>query len=156
MHRSGLVAKDIKTNNDGTLRSDPPPPLTETLQYLLRRAARSNEMSIMHIDVTWAYVYASASCDIYVMLPVEDQAEGEAQMFGMLKKAMYWTKDAAQNRLNTCMLRDNRRSWIRDRQSVVLPRLQQELGCLRSGALRRLRIRRRQGAPRQDREPREG
>lgn len=59
-------------------------------------------MNIMHIDVTRAFFCTSASRDIYVKLPAEDQAEGDEQLCGKLKKTMYGARDAAQNWQNTC------------------------------------------------------
>ena len=46
------------------------------------------------IDIRKAYFHAKARRDIYVALPQEDLAEG---MCGKLNKAMYGTRDAAQN-----------------------------------------------------------
>ena len=46
------------------------------------------------IDVRRAYFHAKARRDIFVSLPPEDAEEG---MCGKLRKAMYGTRDAAQN-----------------------------------------------------------
>ena len=51
-------------------------------------------MKIDFIDIRRAYFYAKARRDVYVKLPPEDQEEG---MCGKLNKAMYGTRDAAQN-----------------------------------------------------------
>ena len=51
-------------------------------------------MKIDFIDVKRAYLFAEARREVYVTLPEEDSEPG---MCGMLKKAMYGTRDAAQN-----------------------------------------------------------
>lgn len=99
-HRSRLVAKDIKTYSAPELFAATPP--IESLKYLMRRAAQNRELSIMHIVVTRAYFYAEASRNIYVKLPHEDRLEGEENMCGKLRKAMYGTRDAAQNWERKC------------------------------------------------------
>ena len=99
-HRSRLVAKEIKTYNAPELFAATPP--IETLKYLMRRAAQDRSLEIMHIDVTRAYFYADVSRDVYVRLPAEDQAPGEEHLCGKLVKAMYGTRDAAQNWQKKC------------------------------------------------------
>ena len=94
------MAKDIKTYNAPELFAATPP--IETLKYLLRRAAQDSSLDIMHIDVTRAYFYADVSRTVYVKLPAEDQAKGEEHMCGRLIKAMYGTRDAAQNWQKKC------------------------------------------------------
>jgi hypothetical protein len=51
-------------------------------------------MKLDFIDVRRAYFHANAQREVYVQLPEEDYEEG---MCGMLVKAMYGTRDAAQN-----------------------------------------------------------
>lgn len=51
-------------------------------------------MALEFIDVRRAYFHAEARREIYVEFPAEDQEEG---MCGLLNKAMYGTRDAAQN-----------------------------------------------------------
>ena len=51
-------------------------------------------MKIDFIDVRRAYFHAKARREVYVSLPPEDWEEGKC---GRLQKAMYGTRDAAQN-----------------------------------------------------------
>ena len=51
-------------------------------------------MNIDFINVRRAYFHAEARRKVYVKLPEEDCTEGYC---GRLKKAMYGTRDAAQN-----------------------------------------------------------
>ena len=53
-----------------------------------------DEMKMDFIDVRRAYFHADALRDVYIELPQEDAQEG---MCGKLAKAMYGTRDAAQN-----------------------------------------------------------
>ena len=56
-------------------------------------------MKLGFIDVRRAYFHAKARREIYVELPPEDSAPGKC---GRLLKAMYGTRDAAQNWENAC------------------------------------------------------
>ena len=51
-------------------------------------------MKLDFIDVRRVYFHAKARREVYVKLPAEDSEEG---MCGRLNKAMYGTRDAAQN-----------------------------------------------------------
>ena len=51
-------------------------------------------MKLEFIDIKRAYLQAPARRDLYVQLPTEDADEG---MCAKLNKAMYGTRDAAQN-----------------------------------------------------------
>lgn len=64
---------------------------------VLRKAAQDQPLGIMHIDVTRAYFHATASRDICVKLPIEDQQEGEELLCGNFKKAMCGRREAAEN-----------------------------------------------------------
>lgn len=88
---------------DGTHKSRvvATPPI-ESLKYLARRAERDRSLSIVHVDVTRVYVYATASRDINVRLLAEDRREGEEDMCGNLKKAIHGTRDAARNWQRKC------------------------------------------------------
>jgi hypothetical protein len=100
--RSRLVAKEIKINKREDLFAATPPleakkslfcfAVTEGIGY--RRGARASGMKLDFIDVRRAYFHAKARRNIYVQLPKEDWEEG---MCGKLEKAMYGTRDAAQN-----------------------------------------------------------
>lgn len=93
---SRLVARELKTYNAPELFVATPP--IESLKYLVRRASQCERMNVMHVDVTCAYLYAEASRNIHVRLPVEDKHGGDEYMCGKLNKAMYDARDAAQNR----------------------------------------------------------
>ena len=51
-------------------------------------------MKLAFIDVRRAYFHAESRRDVFIDLPAEDYEEG---MCGKLNKAMYGTRDAAQN-----------------------------------------------------------
>ena len=55
---------------------------------------RDRGMKLDFIDVRRAYFYAAARREVYVELPAEDYEEGKC---GKLERAMYGTRDAAQN-----------------------------------------------------------
>jgi len=65
--------------------------VTEGIGY---RGKRSLGMKIDFIDIRRAYFHSKARREVYVQLPEEDYTEG---MCGRLIKAMYGTRDAAQN-----------------------------------------------------------
>ena len=58
------------------------------------KGRRHMGMKLDFVDVRRAYFHAKARRDIYVALPAEDATDG---MCGTLKKAIYGTRDAAQN-----------------------------------------------------------
>jgi hypothetical protein len=93
-YRSRLVAQEIKRDKREDLFAATPP--LETNKHLFSIAAmfRDNGMKLDFIDVRRAYVHALARRAVYVKLPEEDNAPG---MCGTLVKAMYGTRDAAQN-----------------------------------------------------------
>ena len=66
--------------------------VTEGIGY--KPGLRERGMKIGFIDVRRAYFHAKARRRVFVKLPEEDYEEG---MCGMLIKAMYGTRDAAQN-----------------------------------------------------------
>ena len=66
--------------------------VTEGIGY--QRARREQGMKLDFIHVRRAYFHAKARRDVYVELPPEDSMPG---MCGKLVKAMYGTRDAAQN-----------------------------------------------------------
>ena len=56
-----------------------------------------NTFSIMHIDVSRAFLDAKAQRLVLVRLPVEDRMGADAGKISLLKKSMYGTRDAASN-----------------------------------------------------------
>jgi hypothetical protein len=66
--------------------------VTEGIGY--RRGQHNMGMKIDFIDVRRAYFHASVRRDVYIQLPEEDSQPGYC---GKLMKAMYGTRDAAQN-----------------------------------------------------------
>lgn len=88
----------------------------------------------MHVDVTRAFLYADASREIFMKLPVEDQEDGEEQMCGRLPRAMYGSRDAAQNWQRKCV--DTVKERVLHRKGVAVPFLQQRPECVRTGAWR--------------------
>ena len=101
-YRSRLVAKEIKTNKREDLFAATPP--LEALKILLSLAVtegigyqpggKLQGCKLDFIDVRRAYFHANARRKVYVELPPEDSQPG---MCGKLNKAMYGTRDAAQN-----------------------------------------------------------
>ena len=101
-YRSRLVAQEIKTDKREDLFAATPPLEAKKLLMALAvtdgvgfKAGRKKKgMRLDFIDVRRAYFHARARRLVYVALPEEDYEEG---MCGRLKKAMYGTRDAAQN-----------------------------------------------------------
>jgi hypothetical protein len=97
-YRSRLVAQEIKVDEREDLFAATPP--LEAKKMLVSIVASSRgmrdgkRMKLDFIDVRRAYFHARARRRVYVRLPPEDQGEG---MRGRLEKAMYGTRDAAQN-----------------------------------------------------------
>ena len=101
-YRSRLVAKEINTHKRDDLFAATPP--LEAMKLLLSLAVttgvsheqtrRQRGYKLDFIDVRRAYFHAPARRPVYVQLPEEDAASG---MCGRLNKAMYGTRDAAQN-----------------------------------------------------------
>ena len=60
----------------------------------IKRVTIRGGVKIDFIDVKRAYFHARAKLEVYVNLPEEDNTPG---MCGKLLKAMYGTRDAAQN-----------------------------------------------------------
>ena len=101
-YRSRLVAKEIKVNKREDLFAATPPLEAKKLLFSLavtegvgyKRSMRKQGKKIEFIDIRRAYFHSEARRTIYVQLPNEDHEEG---MCGILQKAMYGTRDAAQN-----------------------------------------------------------
>merc|ERR1712015_131224 len=101
-YRSRLVAQEINTNKREDLFAATPS--LEAKKMLMSMAVTEgigskagNEhkgMKLDFIDVRRAYFHAKARRELYVALPAEDREEGKC---GKLLKAMYGTRDAAQN-----------------------------------------------------------
>ena len=60
----------------------------------LKSGCRSKDIKLDFIGVRRAYFHARASREIYIQLLAEDDSPG---MCGLLRKAMYGTRDVAQN-----------------------------------------------------------
>jgi len=96
------VAQEIKTNKREDLFAATPPleakkllfsfAVTEGIGFV--RGQRANGMKLDFIDIRRAYFHALARRKVYVKLCKEDYEVG---MCGRLNKAMYGTRDAAQN-----------------------------------------------------------
>jgi len=101
-YRSRLVAQEIKRDKREDLFAATPPleaknklmsmAVTEGIGY--RNYDRRGGNQLQFIDVRRAYFHAKARRLVYIKLPEEDNQEG---MCGKLVKAMYGTRDAAQN-----------------------------------------------------------
>ena len=101
-YRSRLVAQEINMDKREDLFAATPPleakkmllswAVTEDIGY--KEGLREHGMKVDFIDVRRAYFHARARRKVFVKLPEEDHEEG---MCGMLIKAMYGTRDAAQN-----------------------------------------------------------
>ena len=96
------MAQEIKKDNREDLFAATPP--LEALKVLLSMAVtegigyhgnnKKGGNKLEFIDVRRAYFHARARRLVYIKLPEEDNQEG---MCGRLVKAMYGTRDAAQN-----------------------------------------------------------
>ena len=64
--------------------------------HFKKEEARRKRMAGMVIDVKCAFLYGKAKRNVYIWLPDED-AKGREGYMGKLDKAMYGTRDAAQN-----------------------------------------------------------
>ena len=101
-YRSRLVAKEINTSRREDLFAATPPleakkilfsmAVTEGIGY--QPGCKNQGYKLEFIDVRRAYFHAEARRKVYVELPEEDREPG---MCGRLKKAMYGTREAAQN-----------------------------------------------------------
>ena len=101
-YRSRLVAQEINNEKrDGLFAATPPIEAkkalfsmagTKGIGYPSGHRERGNKIDF--IDVRRAYFHAKARREVYVELPAEDRDEG---MCGRLNKALYGTRDAAQN-----------------------------------------------------------
>ncbi len=91
-YRCRLVAKEINRGKWEDLLAATPP--LEAKRVLFSLFASMPETPLDLIDLARAYLRAKARRDAHVELPEEDQQE---KMRGKLKKAMYGTRDAAQN-----------------------------------------------------------
>ena len=101
-YRSRLVAQEVNTNRREDLFAATPPleakkmlmsmAVTEGIGF--RAGRRTEGMKLDFVDVRRAYFHAKSRRELYVALPNEDWEEGKC---GKLLKAMYGTRDAAQN-----------------------------------------------------------
>ena len=101
-YRSRLVAQEVNTNRREDLFAATPP--LEAKKMLMsmavtdgigfRAGRRTEGMKLDFVDVRSAYSHAKSRRELYVALPNEDWEEGKC---GKLLKAMYGTRDAAQN-----------------------------------------------------------
>ena len=101
-YRSRLVAKEIKTDKRNDLFAATPPLEGKKLLFSLSvtegighdKRNRKGGMKLDFIDIRRAFFHARANRPVYVKLPDEEYQPG---MCGRLNKAMYGTRDAAQN-----------------------------------------------------------
>ena len=100
--RSRLVAKDFKFKNPdmvGTFAATPP---VEAFRFMLsilvsriRRQHLVIDMVMSVMDVSRAHFHPFAKRRVCIRLPKEDQLAGEEDLVGLLLRAMYGTRDAA-------------------------------------------------------------
>ncbi len=91
-YRCRLVAKEIKKDKREDLFAATPP--LEAKKMLFSLWASMPGMCVDFRDVVRSYFRAKAGRKVYVELSKEDSEEGKR---GLLKKAMYGTRVAAQN-----------------------------------------------------------
>ena len=100
--RSRLVAQEFATEADpmGELFA-PTPPLAATRWIMSGAASRGKhgpgEERLMLLDFKKAFLYADIERELYIELPEEDEDREGGANVGLLNKAMYGTRDAAQN-----------------------------------------------------------
>ncbi len=90
-YRFRLVAKEINKDMREDLFAAPPP--LETKNMLFSLWSKVPGLCLHFGDVVRVYFHARARKSVYVELSNEDFEEGKC---GLLKKAMYGTRDAAQ------------------------------------------------------------
>ena len=100
-YRSRLVAQEIKQDKREDLFAATPPLEAKKMLFSMAvtqgigfKNSRRHGFKIDFIDIRRAYFHSKARRRVFVQLPEEDAQEG---MCGMLLKAMYGTRDAAQN-----------------------------------------------------------
>ena len=94
--RSRVVAREFKSGDRPDLCTGAPP--LEALNAIISIAAsHSPEFSLMHVDVSGACFHAKAQRPVLVTFPAEDCSGKHKGNFGLLKKSMYGTRDAASN-----------------------------------------------------------
>ena len=94
--RSRMCAREFKSDDRPNLHAGTPP--LEALKAIISIAANHKEtFSIMHIDVSCPYFHAKAHKPVLIRLPVEDRMGSDAGKIGLMKKSMYFTRDAASN-----------------------------------------------------------
>ena len=95
-YRSRFVAREINTHKRDDLFAATPP--LQAMKILLSMATSGNRGEVVMInDVSRAFFHASATREVYVQLPEEDQEEVNARFCGRLNYFMYGIRDAAQN-----------------------------------------------------------
>ncbi len=92
-YRSRLVAQEINTDKREDLFAATPP--LDAFKIILSIAVMKDK-ALDFIDVRRACFHAEARRDIFVNLPKEDPQHGSGKC-GRLIRAMYGTRDAAQN-----------------------------------------------------------
>ena len=95
--RSRLVAKQFNNGKGGEDLFAATPPI-EALRAILSSAVSSErDKCLMSIDVSRAYMYAKAKGTTYIEIPPEDiETEEDKDKVGLLVRAMYGTRAAAQ------------------------------------------------------------
>ena len=143
--RSGLVAKEIRTDVRPELFAATPP--LEYIRCLISCCAYSKgtdaPASFMVVEVKKAYFFADAVREVYVELPAEQR--GDSDDVGLLKQSLYGTQGAALNWANTYsrVLVDKVR--LQDRRQLAVQCLAPGAQAEACGTRRRFRGRRRAG-----------
>ena len=94
--RSRIVAGECKSGDRPDLYAGTYS--LEALKAIISIAAsHSPEFSLMHVDASHATFHAKAQRRVLVKLPAKDCSGKDVGKFGLLKKSMYGTRDAASN-----------------------------------------------------------
>ena len=94
--RARIVAREFKSGDRPDLYAGTHP--LEALKAIISIAAsHSLEFSLMIVDVSRAYFHANTQRPVLVKLPAEDCSAKDKGQFGLLKKSMNGTRDAASN-----------------------------------------------------------
>ena len=96
-----IVAREFKSCDRPDLYAGTPP-LEAQKAVISIAASHSPECSLMHVDVSRAYVHAKAQRLVLVKLPAEDSSGKDTGKIGLLKKSMYSTRDAASHWERDC------------------------------------------------------
>ena len=95
--RSRLVAQEFARGDPRTdLFAGTPPLFAARTLVSLAATRRRKQWTIMALDVSCAFLYADTERELYMELPAEDPKSKSGEWVGLLRRALYGTRDAPQ------------------------------------------------------------